>query len=186
MWPQVSSWAPGGSGARRSLADDLVGWELELPDWWSSAAFWLERIDRTIVLATGHLAAAGRLAFAELAQKNDRLLCSVTHTLYVPADELTGLAELGCVFEIDAYTFSFDLAGRARNELSATLDGLGSAGALVYFTSDGGQESTGNPFDFGAQALDRVAALVGDTTASALGTSNPAAVVRWLDEGIRP
>lgn len=158
-----------------------TAWELELPAYWAELAIELARLDRPLVVATGHLGPAGRHAFAELAAAVPRLLCSVTHTLYVPQEELGELAELGAVFEIDAYTFVYDLPARTLQPARESLDALEVAGAHAYFTSDGGQASTGNPFAFGAAALARLGELVGHDRAGALGGAAPAAVVTWLD-----
>jgi len=163
--------------------DGAPGWEVELPEWWRLLADWLAWSRRPVVLATGHLDAVGRAAFAELAARHGHLQCSVTHSLYVSVDELVALAQAGCVFEVDAYTLVHDL-GRERRELAALLAALAPTGALVYFTSDGGQASTGDPFAFGARVLDTVAGVVGEETAGRLGVRNPAALVRWLDEGV--
>jgi hypothetical protein len=168
-----------------TLADDGgVGWELPLPEWWDELAARLSGARQRLVLATGHLGTEGRSAVARLARAHEELTCSVTHALYVPADELTALAALGCVFEIDAYTFVTEIAGRERIELATALDVLTSAGALVYFTSDGGQASTGDPFLFGARVLEDIAAAVGRDAAESLGLRNPAAVVAWVDGGV--
>jgi len=60
---------------------------------------------------------------------------------------------------------------------------LRDAGALVYFTSDGGQASTGDPFAFGARVLDQIAELIGSEAAAALGVDNPVSLVQRLEEG---
>jgi hypothetical protein len=163
-------------------AEGEIGWELELPSWWDILADWLPTAETSLVLATGHLGAAGRATLAELAASHEHLVCSITHSPYVPLPELSRLAELGCLFEIDAYTFTHELEGRRGEPLPAVLDAVASARALLYFTSDGGQASTGNPFVFGARALERVAELVGEDAACALGVEGPATVIRWLDQ----
>jgi hypothetical protein len=161
-----------------------VGWELALPGWWEELAGRLSRSQQRLVLATGHLGAEGRKAFAHLARAHDGLTCSVTHSLYVPVDELRVLAALGCVFEIDAYTCVTEIEGRQRIELATALGLLTSAGALVYFTSDGGQVETGNPFLFGARVLGGFAAVIGQDAAESLGVRNPAALVEWVDGAV--
>jgi hypothetical protein len=157
-----------------------VGWNLPLPEMWSELAEWLAARDHRLVLATGHLAADGRGAFAELSARNSRLICSITHSLYVPLDEALSLAASGCVLELDAFTYAFPpdglLAADAPTHVHALLD----ASALVYFTSDGGQAATGNPFAFGARVLDGLADAVGREAAAALGIDNPAALVGRL------
>jgi hypothetical protein len=158
-----------------------IDWELPLPTWWESLATRLATAERPLVLATGHLAAEGRAVLAELAAGHEQLVCSVTHSLYVPPDELDRLARRGCVFEIDAYTLATEIEGRTRSALPPIVEALGAAGALVYFTSDGGQEATGDPFVFGARALERVATLIGAEAAAELGVRNPEALVGRLD-----
>jgi hypothetical protein len=157
-----------------------IGWELPLPSDWERIASWLADFGRPLVLATGHSGADGRAAFAALASDHEHLVCSVTHSLYVALDEALALAAHGCVFEIDAFTYTFDLDGRERADARDHVGALREAGALVYFTSDGGQASTGNPFTFGARVLDGLAAQLGDDAALALGIENPAALVERL------
>jgi hypothetical protein len=159
-----------------------IGWELPLPEWWESVATGLATAERRLVLATGHLGAEGRASFAELADAHEHLICSVTHSLYVPPDELGQLAKHGCVFEIDAYTLTTEIEGRKRFTLRPIVEALMAAGALVYFTSDGGQEATGDPFVFGARTLERVALRIGARAAAGLGVGNPEELVGRLDE----
>jgi hypothetical protein len=158
-----------------------IAWELELPPYWPVLEDELRELERPLVLATGHLGACGRRRFAALAAERPHLLCSVTHTLYVPPHELPELAGQGAVFELDAYTLRHDLRGRTRHAPEETLRALRALGALVYFTSDGGQASTGNPFVFGAEALDELGTLIGRARAEELGVAAPAAVIAWLD-----
>ena len=80
------------------------------------------------ILATGHLGAPGRAQFAQLAAASPYLLCSVTHTLYVPPAELLELAAQGAAFEIDAYTLRHDLPGRIRHRPEETIDALRGGG----------------------------------------------------------
>jgi hypothetical protein len=162
-----------------------VGWELPLPADWERTARWLACLQRPLVLATGHLGAHGRAAFAELAAEHAHLTCSITHSLYVPLREALSLAALGCVFELDAFTYSFDLDGRMRADIGRHVSALTQAGALVYFTSDGGQASTGNPFVFGARVLARIEQHIGQAAAFAIAVDNPAALVARL-EGSMP
>jgi hypothetical protein len=154
-----------------------IGWDLTLPESWGRVSRFLAAHDRPLVLATGHLGAPGRAAFAALAAASEFLVCSITHSLYVPLDEVITLAERGCVFEVDAYTYALDLPGRRRGDIRELLD----VGALAYFTSDGGQATTGNPFHFGARVLDQLADVIGRDAAITLGVENPAAVVQRLD-----
>ena len=162
-------------------AAGAIAWELELPGYWPELADERRHRGTRRILATGHLGAPGRAQFAQLAAASPYLLCSVTHTLYVPPDELMELAAQGAAFEIDAYTLRHDLPGRIRHRPAETIDALRAAGALVYFTSDGGQADTGNPFAFGAESLDQLGTLIGDARAEELGVEGPSAVVAWLD-----
>jgi Family of unknown function (DUF6282) len=156
-------------------------WDLELPPYWKELAEELPRLERPLIVATGHLGTDGRASLAEVAAASPYLLCSVTHTLYVPPPELLDLASQGAVFEIDAYTFRHDLPGRARQRPEEPVNALQEVDALVYFTSDGGQASTGNPFVFGAKSLDELGTKIGVAGAEELGVAGPAAVVAWLD-----
>src|SRR5213079_579993 len=74
-----------------------IGWERPLPRDWSRIVGWLREFDGPLVLATAHLGAEGRAAFAELAAGRENLVCSVTHSLYVPLEEARVLAASGCV-----------------------------------------------------------------------------------------
>jgi hypothetical protein len=159
----------------------VIGWNLQLPSLWERLSEWLVTYESPLVLATGHLGPPGRAAFAELAAANDALTCSITHSLYVPLDEALELLRVGCVFEIDAYTYAFPPDGMARPDLADHVSTLLEADALVYFTSDGGQTSTGNPFVFGACVLDRLAPVVGSDVAELIGITNPAALVARLE-----
>ena len=160
-----------------------IGWELELPGYWPELAEALRQMDTRRILATGHLGPAGRAQFAGLAEGNACLLCSITHTLYVPPAELVELLELGAAFEIDGYTLRHDLPGRTRYRPEDAVRMLQDWGGIVYFTSDGGQADTGNPFAFGAESLDYLGTLVGDHRAEELGLEAPSAIVSWLDKG---
>jgi hypothetical protein len=152
-----------------------LGWELPLPGYWPELHTLLEQHSAPLVLASGHLGAEGRRAFAALAAEHPQLICSVTHSLFTPRAEALELAEAGCLFEIDAYTYTVDL-GRPRANIRERVEELVEAGALVYFTSDGGQAATGNPFTFGAEALDRIATEIGHELAELIGVTNPTLV----------
>lgn len=159
-----------------------IGWDLPLPAVWKRLTKFLDALERPLVLATGHLGADGRAAFAALAGASDRLICSITHSLYVPLEEALALAANECAFEIDAYTYRFDVDGRRRADTKHHVERLGKAGALVYFTSDGGQASTGNPFLFGSRVLDEIGHEIGLDAAEALSVANPAALLHRLNE----
>lgn len=158
-----------------------IGWDLPLPQAWEAVARFLAELGRPLVLATGHLGADGRASFAALAAKNDLLFCSITHSLYLPLEEALTLATTGAVFEVDAYTYATEIEGRIRGDIREHVQALTRAGALVYFTSDGGQASTGNPFEFGARVLDAIAEKIGPEEARALGVENPASLVQRLE-----
>jgi hypothetical protein len=159
-----------------------IAWDLPLPRSWGPVARFLVDLRRPLVIATGHLGTHGRAAFAALAAENDSLLCSITHSLYLPQDEALRLAATGAVFEIDAYTYVTEIEGRIRANVREHVHALADAGALVYFTSDGGQASTGNPFEFGARVLDEIAERIGLEAARRLGIENPESLVRRLDQ----
>jgi uncharacterized protein DUF6282 len=161
--------------------DGEISWDLPLPHSWGPVARFLTELRRPLILATGHLGAKGRAAFAALAAKNDLLLCSITHSLYLPQEEALRLAATGAVFEIDAYTYTNEIEGRIRGDVLEHVQALVGVGALVYFTSDGGQASTGNPFEFGERVLDAIAEKIGPETARLLGVENPASLVHRLD-----
>jgi hypothetical protein len=170
-------WGPTMSGAGE------IGWELELPVYWPVLEEALRQPGNRRILATGHLGPAGRTQLAQLAKGSPSLLCSITHTLYVPPEELVELVELGAVFEIDGYTLRHELPGRRRYPPENTVKLLQEAGALVYFTSDGGQADTGNPFTFGAECLHYLGTIIGGHRAEKVGLEAPSAVVSWLDGG---
>jgi hypothetical protein len=156
--------------------DGAIGWDLPLPRMWPRLAAWLAERRPPVVLATGHLGAEGRRAFAETASAAG-LACSITHTLFVPLEEALGLADRGCAFEIDAYTYTTTIADRRRRDLIATVEELARARALVYLTSDGGQAATGDPFAFGSRFVGLVADAFGADTVRELAIDGPRAMV---------
>ena len=79
----------------------------------------LEVVDEPLVLATSHLDSPGRRQFAQLAGSNGKMSCSVTHSLYLPDQEVRFLADLGAVFEADLYT----MFNRVRSSPLAALAG---------------------------------------------------------------
>lgn len=163
-----------------------TGWDLPLPSYWPQLTQALTQLTSRIVLATGHLGPDGRSAFASLAADYDHLLCSITHTLYVPTPELPRLAVCDAIFELDAYTLTVEIPGRTRSAPEAVLADLNAAGSTAYFTSDGGQAETGNPFLFATATLNELSRAIGPAAANQLGTVNPAAIVGWLDGAERP
>jgi Family of unknown function (DUF6282) len=160
-----------------------TAWDLPLPSYWAELADWLTEQPTRMVLATGHADRDGRVAFAELAAEQTHLLCSITHSLLVPLEELRELADRGCAFEIDAYTFTHDL-GRPCNDIRPVWNLLSERGASVYFTSDGGQAATGNPFEFGARVLDDIQSLLGPAAVQTIAIDNPATVVAFIKQGV--
>jgi hypothetical protein len=161
-------------------ASGTIGWDLPLPAWWPPLADRLEAMERPLVLATGHLGREGRDAFAALAARSVHL-CSITHGLYVPIEELLALAARGCAIEIDAYSYAFPVQGRSPGDPASYAGRLLGAGGIVYLTSDGGQAATGDPFAFGARVLDELEGLLGSSVARCLGVENPAAIVARVD-----
>jgi hypothetical protein len=163
--------------------DARIAWDLPLPSYWPGLARWLaERLPR-VVLATGHLGAEGRMAFARAAAAAG-VRCSVTHSLFLTLDEALMLAALGCAFEIDAYTYTHAIDGRQRIDVVDMVGALRAAGATVYFTSDGGQAATGDPFVFGARVLADVERLVGAAVVRALGVEGPTSMVGEITRGV--
>ena len=73
---------------------------------------------------------------------------------------------------------------RAQTDLRELLDVLVPTGATIYFTSDGGQRETGDPFVFGAEVLAQVERRVGTELATLIGTENPAAIVAQMSRGL--
>jgi hypothetical protein len=165
-------------------AEGDVGWDLPLPADWSALSAWLLDRRPNVVLATGHLDAPGRVAMARLAREAG-IPCSVTHTLLAPADHLRELAELGCVFEIDCFTYAFPPARCTLGDVADVLATLEAMGALAYLTSDGGQQSTGNPYEFTASVLRGLTERLGASTVQALAVDGPSAVVGLIDGATR-
>ena len=153
-----------------------IGWDLSLPEWWPELAKWLAGYPQPLILGTGHLGPEGRLAFAELARASAHT-CSITHSLYIPLTEALAHAAAGCALEIDGYTFANPLPGRRRGSLTELVEQALEVDALVYFTSDGGQASTGNPFAFGRRVLEDFEAIVGPERTRRLAIDGPAAVL---------
>jgi hypothetical protein len=152
--------------------DMEIGWDLPLPPWWPRLAEWLADRDHPVVLGTGHLGAEGRAAFAELAERSAHV-CSITHSLYLSPEEARDRVAQGCALEIDAFTYSHDL-GRPRSDLPALVHEAVGAGATVYFTSDGGQATTGNPFEMGRDVLARIEPLLGEELTRTIALDGPA------------
>jgi hypothetical protein len=139
------------------LADGSLGWDLPLPDGWREMREVLIASEKPLAVATSHLGNAGRREFAQLAQASPHITCSVTHSLYLQDAEVRTLAELGTVFEADLYTMFNDVRSSPIAELSARADLCWSLGTSIYLTSDAGQMSTGDPYEFVAQCLSSLA-----------------------------
>ena len=153
--------------------DGHVGWDTDLPKDWSAFAAILTTTARPLVLATGHLGAEGRRAFAELASTSPLLLCSITHALYVNPDEVSMLVKLGCVFEVDLYTGTRDIAGRPRVEFAAGNRAVRDRGASVYLTTDCGQLAVGDPYLFSREVLATLGSQIGDALVAEIAVANP-------------
>lgn len=143
-------WAP-----TRAASESGSPWDLELPSWWAEAERAMVDSGKSFVLATGHLRADERLRIARTAQRHG-WLCSVTHSGYVRETDARRLAEIGCVFEFDLYTWLHPVVGRPSYDLVATLSDAAARGRSAYITSDAGQASTGNPYLFVSRALKRL------------------------------
>lgn len=152
---------------------NLLAWDLGLPGWWPDLAAYLRRLRRPIVLATGHLGPAGRRAFAATAMAAPYLRCSITHSLYLPTDEVETLREAGCAFEVDLYTAAHPIGGRPRVDLARGLERLWRADAWVYLTSDAGQAHVGDPYVFVARQLEALEPLIGRERTHSLAVANP-------------
>jgi hypothetical protein len=150
-----------------------VGWELALPDQWPAFMDLLAKVERPLVLGTGHLGGAARRAFAEFAAATPNLTCSVTHSLYLDANEVAELRRLGCLFEVDLYTSTRAIHGRPRTDLAAGIAALRAAGAWVYVTTDCGQKDVGDPYVFSRTALDAFADTIGEEAAQEVAVEHP-------------
>ncbi len=156
-----------------TLDQGHVGWDRPLPEMWTAFRNLLLRTDATLVLGTGHLDRAGRRAFAELAAATPRLLCSITHSLYLAANDVAELKALGCMFEIDLYTATREITGRPRVDLASGIRRLRDAGATVYLTTDCGQPEIGDPYIFSAATLTALAEALGNETLKEIAVVNP-------------
>lgn len=156
-----------------------IVWDTALPEWWAEIA--ADSRLRPLVAATGHLGREGRRQLAEWAAQSGHR-CSVTHSLHLEAGEAEELAELGCSFEIDAYTWVNPVPGRARLKLERLLEIAGSHQRVVYATSDGGQPSTGNPFTFAARVLGELENQIGVDAVRRISVLGPQAMVEGVFE----
>ena len=138
-----------------------LGWDLPLPAWWPELVARLEHLDGPLVLATGHLDATGRRAFAELAASSSRYLCSVTHAASLDRREVADLQRLDCLFEVDLYTTVHAVPGRSRPDLVSAVGALRAWGASVYLTTDAGQPETGDPYTFAEGVLEPLVGALG-------------------------
>jgi hypothetical protein len=161
-------------------AEGGLGWELPLPSWWPELRERLAGVEHPLVLATSHLSPEGRRELASAALELPNARCSVTHSLYVPPTEAQELAELQCAFEFDLYTNRFPREDRPAADLIEAAASLHERGALAYLTSDGGQEHTGNPFDFASRELDELAERAGRELIEVLARRNPDSLVQHV------
>jgi hypothetical protein len=90
---------------------------------------------------------------------------------------------MGCACEIDAYTYVNTPDGRAVTDALEATSELERAGALCYFTSDGGQAYTGNPFVFADKVLDVLSCRLSPALIRRLAVDGPAAMVERLEGG---
>jgi hypothetical protein len=158
---------------------NLLAWDLLLPSWWSDLAAYLRGLGRPIVLATGHLGPAGRRAFAATAMDASHLRCSITHSLYLPTDEVEMLRNAGCAFEVDLYTAAYRVGGRPHVDLISGLERLWRADAWTYLTSDAGQEHVGDPYLFAAGRLEGLEQSIGRERTRSLAVANPERVAAF-------
>jgi Family of unknown function (DUF6282) len=158
-------------------SDGRLAWDLELPPWWRELRSAIASLPHPVILATSHLDAAGRLELARTAAERPSIRCSVTHSLYVPTEEATMLAKLGCAFEFDLYTTVHPVPDRPRADLVARAESLRETGSIVYITSDAGQAHVGNPFAFSKRVLGDLADKHGASVIDELAVRNPAALV---------
>jgi hypothetical protein len=163
-------------------ADGKLQWDMALPTWWPEAEALFARAKVNLVLSTGHLAAPGRRRLAEAAAGADHLLCSVTHSLYLPHDERDELVSLGCALEHDLFTAHFPIADRPEHELAPALARTLDHGGVAYLTSDAGQHHVGNPFVFTEKALGALSRVASPAVIRQAATVNPARVAAHLQE----
>jgi hypothetical protein len=165
-------WGPTCDGSGR------IAWDLPLPAWWPELRSQLAEVTRPLVLATAHLRSEDRAELAEAAAALPQARCSVTHSLHLERGELRALAQAGCAFELDMYTFAFPVSGRTVGPLREWASAVLDEGALAYATSDGGQAHTGDPFEFTARVLPRLKPALGTTLLEQLCVEAPARLAR--------
>lgn len=158
-------------------AQGRLAWDLALPHWWPDLRSRLAARAQPVVLATSHLDATGRLELGRTAAALPGAQCSVTHSLYLPAEEVEPLAKLGCAFEFDLYTSIHPIAGSPQRDLLQTARTLRDAGRFVYLTSDAGQMHIGNPFEFSNRVLSELAERSGSDLVDELAVRNPSEIV---------
>lgn len=166
-------------GPSRDARGEL-GWDLDLPPWWPQLKLELANLPHPVVLATSHLGAQGRHEWARTAADLPDVHCAVTHSLYLLPHEHKALAELGCAFEFDLYTFVHPLPGRPTGDPITLGEKLLGSGNLVYLTSDAGQAQVGNPFEFSSRVLGQLAGRGPAGFVTELAVTNPARLVRQV------
>jgi hypothetical protein len=162
-------------------ADGANAWELPLPAWWEE--LWPELARRRLVLATGHLDAAGRRRFAEACAGLPEVTCSLTHSLFLADGEVEALAATGCAFELDCYTRTVAIPGHTAAPVARRASRIRELGCLVHLTSDGGQASTSDPFRFAAAELEKLRPECGDELVYALAREGPERLAARLGLG---
>lgn len=153
--------------------DGHVGWDLPLPAVWDEFAEIIREAARPLVVATGHLGAPGRMAFAMLASALPHCTCSITHSLYLELDEVAALKQLGCLFEVDLYTSTRAIHDRPRTDAAKGIAQLQAVGALVYLTTDCGQKDVGDPYVFSRSVLAGIAAEIGEEAMAEVAIAAP-------------
>ena len=157
-----------------------LAWDLPLPRWWPELRTALVTLSHPVVLATAHLDAVGRLEFARTAAERPAFRCSITHSLHLPENEATLLAELGCAFEFDLYTSVHPVPDRRPADFLTRATSLRETGSFVYITSDAGQARVGNPFEFSERVLGDLADRSACGLIDELAVRNPATFVRTV------
>ncbi len=156
--------------------DGEIGWDLPLPEWWTELRLGLSTFAKPFVLATGHLGSGGRRAFAEAASELRDARCSITHSLYVTLEEVRLLAATGAAFELDAYTFVFLPKGPLLGPPKLWIEAFAERESIVYFTSDGGQAHSGDPFAFAERVLQKLEPMLGLECVKQIAQTGPEAM----------
>ena len=157
----------------------LPAWDLPLPGWWPALLAGLPADAPRLVLATGHLGGPGRRAMAEAAAARGHI-CSITHALFVPREEVDLLVGLGCRFEVDLYSAAHTVPGLPSVDLAAGVVRLRDRGAVVYLTTDAGQPAVGDPYRFSARMLAALGQRLGTDAEAEVAVAGPSGVAGAL------